>query len=249
MNTTVLSIGYDDECLKSEAEELAHRLHLPIDNQCLPRLSVTTDKLVLLVQGYAPLYADFHSKNIVRRREAGKDQGIIRACRPQAGLRIVDATAGWGRDAALLASFGAAVLMIERQPVVAALLADALSRMRESNLKLSLICADAGSYLQSLSVDDRPDVIYIDPMHPVRQKSALVKKDMQVLQQLIGADDDAAILLQQALRTARQRVVIKWPQRLPPLLSPNHSIQGKTVRFDVYCCSDNVQKIPLSSVN
>lgn len=235
INTTVLSVGYDDETLKSEAEALASRLHLPIDNQCFPRLSVTADRLVLLVQGYAPLYVDFNSKIILRRRDAGKAQGLIRACRPKAGLRILDATAGWGRDAALLASFGADVVMLERQPVMAALLTDALARMQNTDLKLSLICADAADYLQSLSSTERPDVIYIDPMHPVRQKAALVKKDMQILQQLIGADDDAPILLQQALRTARQRVVIKWPQRLPPLLSPNHSLQGKTVRFDVYC--------------
>ncbi len=234
-NSSVFAVGFDDETLQSSAEALASRLHLPIDQQRFPRLSVTADKLVLLVQGYAPLYADFNSKTVQRRREAGKTQGLIRACRPQTGLRILDATAGWGRDAALLASFGADVVMLERQPVMAALLADGLVRMQNSNLKLSLICADAVDYLQCLAMTDRPDVIYIDPMHPVRQKSALVKKDMQILQQLIGADDDAPILLQHALCTARQRVVIKWPQRLPPLLSPNHSIQGKTVRFDVYC--------------
>lgn len=233
--SVIQSVGFDDEALRSEADELARILNLPINNQVFPRISITADRLVLLIQGYAPLYADFNSKTVLRRREAGKAQGIIRACRPRAGLRIIDATAGWGRDAALLASFGADVVMIERQPIVAALLADALSRLYTPDLKLSLMCADAIEYLESLPTDVRPDVIYIDPMHPVRQKSALVKKDMQVLQQLIGADGDASKLIQKALPIALQRVVVKWPQRIAPLITPSHSIEGKTVRFDVYC--------------
>ena len=77
-------------------------------------------------------------------------------------------------------------------------------------------------------------MIYIDPMHPLRQKSALVKKDMQALQQLIGADEDAYELIQLAIARARQRVVVKWPQHLQPLLPPTLNICGKTVRFDVY---------------
>ena len=238
--SVIQSVGFDDEALRTEADELARILKLPINNQVFPRLSITADRLVLLIQGYAPLYADFNSKTLLRRREAGKAQGIIRACRPRAGLRIIDATAGWGRDAALLASFGADVVMIERQPIVAALLADALSRLHTPDLKLSLMCADAIEYLESLSTDVRPDVIYIDPMHPIRQKSALVKKDMQVLQQLIGADGDASTLIQKALPIARQRVVVKWPQRIAPLILPSHSIDGKTVRFDVYCARSQI---------
>lgn len=202
--------------------------------QNLPRLAVTPEKLVLLVDGSGPLSVDFDSKIFLRRRAAGKAQGLIRACRPREGLRIVDATAGWGRDAALLASFGADVVMVERQPMMAALLADGLSRLQNSPLKLSLITSDAIDYLKALLPSDRPEVIYIDPMHPVRQKSALVKKDMQALQQLIGADQDALLLIQQALGCASERVVVKWPQRLPPLIKPTHCIEGKTVRFDVY---------------
>lgn len=239
-----LSVGFEDDALQSVAQALSDVLNLPMDNNALPRLSVMPDKLVLLVQGFAPLYADFNSKVTSRRREAGKAQGLIRACRPCKGLRIVDATAGWGRDAALLAHFGAEVVMVERHPIMAALLADALKRLHHSNheaLRLSLVCTDAVSYLQSLAPTAYPDVVYIDPMHPERQKSALVKKDMQVLQRLIGMDEDAQTVLQQALCFTRQRVVVKWPQHLPPLGSPNHSIHGKTVRFDIY-----TRKIPLS---
>ena len=71
-------------------------------------------------------------------------------------------------------------------------------------------------------------------MHPERQKSALVKKDMQALQQIIGADDDAEKLIKLAITRTKNRVVVKWPQRLAPLIKPNYSLNGKTVRFDVY---------------
>jgi 16S rRNA (guanine1516-N2)-methyltransferase len=232
------SIGYDDEPLQERAQALANDLNLPLDRQHLPRLEVTHDKLLLLIQGYAPLFADFTSRSVLDRRQAGKSQGLVRACRPKAGLRMIDATAGWGKDAAILASFGAEVIMLERQPLMHALLADALLRSQNNissaGLNLSLVKVDAQNYLKQLSPPDFPDVIYIDPMHPSRQKSALVKKEMQVLQQLIGTDDDVLALLQQAIRSVRQHVVMKWPQRLPPLVTPNYSIQGKTVRFDVY---------------
>ena len=235
---TLFSVGFDDEALQDRALALANDLNLPLDRLHLPRLEVTHDKLVLLVQGYAPLFADFNSSALLHRRQAGKSQGLVRACRPKAGLRIIDATAGWGKDAAILASFGAEVIMLERQPLMHSLLADALSRLSNltssGGLNLSLVNVDAQNYLKQLNPQDFPDVIYIDPMHPSRQKSALVKKEMQVLQQLIGTDDDVPALLQQAIRSVRQHVVMKWPQRLPALFTPNYSIQGKTVRFDVY---------------
>ena len=209
-------------------------------NKTLPRLSVIADKLVLLSDDFLPLFVDFNSEAVQKRRNEGKKQGLVRACKPTQGLRIVDATAGWGRDAAILASFGADVLMLERQPMMAALLADGLNRLLPiSSLKLSLMHADAEDYFKALSELNYPDVIYIDPMHPVRQKSALVKKDMQLLQRLTGSDDaclddDTLALIQLAIAHTRQRVVVKWPQRLPALLKPDSSIAGKTVRFDIY---------------
>ncbi|WBV72116.1 class I SAM-dependent methyltransferase [Legionella pneumophila] len=142
-----------------------------------------------------------------------------------------------GKDAAILATFGADVLMLERHPVMAALLTDALSRRNEADIQkmcLSLIASDAISFLHSLQEKDYPDIIYIDPMHPERNKSALVKKEMQVLQQLIGTDHDAMELIELSLSHVKSRVVVKWPQKVKPLLPPDASIDGKTVRFDIY---------------
>lgn len=231
----VTAISFEGEECEERAKALALQLHLDLDDCVIPRLLLTPSHLALLVADFLPLYADFNSAQGLRRKDAGKKQGLIKACKPTRGMRIFDATAGWGRDAALLASFGAQVVMFERQPVMAALLADALARAEGlwAN-NLSLVAMDAKVYLQGLSFADFPDVIYIDPMHPLRQKAALVKKDMQALQQVIGVDEDAEELLSLARTYAGQRVVVKWPQHLPPLSQPSLSFGGKTVRFDVY---------------
>ena len=62
-----------------------------------------------------------------------------------------------------------------------------------------------------------PDVVYLDPMYPHRQKSALVKKEMRVFQSLVGADEDADLLLAPALALATRRVVVKRPDYAEPL--------------------------------
>lgn len=228
-------IGFDTDELQARANAIAVQYNLLVDNVASPRLQLTADKLVLLSHNFLPLFVDFNSLTIQKRRDAGKKQGLVRACKLTNNIRIVDATAGWGRDAAVLASFGAEVLMLERQPMMAALLDDGLKRLQEDSLlKLSLKHVDTKDYLQSLPEINYPDVIYIDPMHPERQKSALVKKDMQTLQQIIGADDDVSELIQLAITRTRNRVVVKWPQRLPAVLPSNSCIAGKTVRFDVY---------------
>ena len=50
---------------------------------------------------------------------------------------------------------------------------------------------------------DYADVVYLDPMYPHKQKSALVKKEMRVFQHLVGADLDADELLLPALQLAK----------------------------------------------
>ena len=232
-----LAIAYDSDDLLLQAEALSKRLNLQIDNSAHDRLVVTADRLQLEIHPFSQLCTDFSREFWQKRKEEGKKQGLVRACKPKPGLRIIDATAGWGRDAAVLASFGAEVLMLERNPVLAALLEDGLKHQDEHSkmaLRLKVINHDAITWLGSLKVDEFPDVIYIDPMHPCRQKSALVKKDLQILQQLIGPDDDALTLINQARRCVLQKVVVKWPQNLPALLEPSASINGKTVRFDMY---------------
>ena len=136
--------------------------------------------------------------------------------------------------------------MLERVPALAELLADGLSRGVAASVsdsdssailrRMELIEADAINYLNGLSAEARPDVIYLDPMFPERRKSAAVKKEMQVLHHLVGPDADASELLLAALAQARQRVVIKRPRSAGPVAGqpPDHVIEGVRNRFDLY---------------
>jgi 16S rRNA (guanine1516-N2)-methyltransferase len=191
--------------------------------------------LALCIDNCTPILIDFEAVVAERCKQGLKKPAVLNACKPKPGLKILDATAGFGRDAAVLASAGADVLMCERAPMLQALLRDGLKRLNPSSgLQLDLISQDAKDYLTSLDKAHYPDVIYIDPMHPARTKSARVKKDLDALQRLLGADANPMALLTCARAHVNLRVVLKWPARSPALLQPNHVIEGKTVRFDVY---------------
>ncbi|MFT4059219.1 MAG: class I SAM-dependent methyltransferase [Legionella sp.] len=229
-------VGYEHESLRDKAQSLAESLHFTLDKEANPCLFVTTKRLTLKIPHFSLLYPELEAASWNKRKQEGKKQGLVRACKPSSGLKIIDTTAGWGRDAAVLASCGAEVLMIERHPVMAALLTDALrhSTEQQQKLPLSLHQGSAYAFLDALRPEDYPDVIYIDPMHPERSKSALVKKEMQALQQMIGADEDALDLIGMAVKRVKQRVVVKWPQNKKPLLAADAFIVGKTIRFDIY---------------
>jgi len=148
---------------------------------------------------------------------------------------VLDATAGLGRDAALIAMAGFPVLLAERSPILHAMLADGLRRApAELAAAMQLLpCADAGAHtLPPLHA------VYLDPMFPSRDKSAAVKKDLQWLQQLAAYPDqnEEAALLEWALGLDPHRVVVKRPGKAEPLAkrSPHHQIAGKAIRFDVY---------------
>lgn len=235
--TEITCVGYESDDLKLLALHLAKRLNLELKKDSYQCLFLTEDKLTLKIPSFNLLSVDFSEQAWKKRRGEGKRQGLFRACKPTAGLKIIDATAGWGRDSSVLAAFGAQVLMIERNPIMAALLEDALQRRtseEKQQMNISLHQGNALTYLLDLKFEEYPDVIYIDPMHPLRTKSALVKKDMQVLQDIIGPDDDALELIKVAITRVKQRVVVKWPQKVKSLLNASSCIAGKTVRFDMY---------------
>lgn len=219
---------------------------MPTDLTQLPQLlasgcSLTyfEGKLSLCHPDYEPLFIDFCSKQFLYREQfgGGFNEALAKACLAKTRPSIMDVTAGLGRDAYLLASLGAHVQMIERHPVIHALLADALKRLAQTAepLALTLQAGDSQAVLSTLA--EQPDVIYIDPMHPPRKKSALVKKEMRILRQLVGEDMDKAALITQALGCAKKRVVVKWPAKQPSVIAkpPTFSYPGKSIRFDVYC--------------
>lgn len=191
-----------------------------------------------------PLYVDFSGGRMGYRlsAERARHERLVRAAGrvPEEGGLLVDATAGLGRDAALLAAAGWQVLMLERHPVLHALLADGLKRAPALAGALTLVQADSAEWLGT-SVPG-PEVVYLDPMFPARDKSAAVKKELVWLQWLtesVPDEQEEAVLLAAALGAARKRVVVKRPVRAAPLAgrAPSHAHAGKTVRFDVYGAS------------
>ena len=152
--------------------------------------------------------------------------------------RVLDLTAGLGRDAALMAAAGFDVTLVERQPVLHGLLADGLARAADTDLATRLTLLPAGE-AAAMDLPAGPwHAVYLDPMFPARGKSAAVKQDLQWLQLLCAYPDEEeeAALLARARGLEARRVVVKRPRKAPPLagLAPHHSHEGKTVRFDVY---------------
>ncbi|GIU49533.1 class I SAM-dependent methyltransferase [Shewanella sp. KT0246] len=192
---------------------------------------------------------DFVSGAVAHRRKfgGGRGQTIAKAVGLKQGISptVVDGTAGLGRDAFVLASLGCKVIMVERHPVVAALLEDGLRRAYEDaeigewmRERMSLF---HGSSIEALAdaaaqSGEEIDVVYLDPMYPHREKSALVKKEMRVFQTLVGADLDADGLLKPAQALATKRVVVKRPDYAEDLdgVKPSMVLAQKKNRFDVY---------------
>ena len=190
------------------------------------------------------LICDFTGGAVGHRFRAGggRGQALPRAVGLKGGKTpaVVDATAGLGRDAFLLASLGAEVTLIERSPEIHSLLEKGIARARDAGgevaeviERMTLLHGDAKDLLPGIS----PEVVSIDPMHPPRKNSALVKKEMRLIREIVGTDEDAVELVKTALATASKRVVLKWPRRADPMdgiRPPSHRITGVSTRYDVW---------------
>ena len=153
-------------------------------------------------------------------------------------LLVADATAGRGEDSFRLAAAGCRVLLFEYDPVIFALLSDALERAKKDPetapiaSRMTLFPGDSIPALPTLT--PHPDVVLLDPMFPERTKSALVKKKFQLLHQLERPCENERALFDAALAAHPKRVVIKRPAKGPYLagVKPSYSLSGSAVRFD-----------------
>lgn len=210
-------------------------------------LTRTSDRLELVCpdeKNFNPIYVDFINGAMGHRIKYGggkgqliaKAVGFARYKHPS----VLDVTAGLGRDGFLLATLGADVTMLERSDIIYALLEDGLNRARKESwvreLNIQCIHTDALTYMDALSPDSFPDIIYLDPMFPHSKKSALVKKEMRILRDIVGDDDDSPALLKKALTCAKKRVVVKRARLAPPIEGPepNLILEGKSARYDLY---------------
>lgn len=229
--------------LKLQAKSLAKQLALPYTDH--PHLD---DLLLWLTPEFIglkklnephPFYINFLDKKIqfrskqatLRNELLARALGLKRHTHPV----IVDATAGLGRDSFMIATLGFEIVLLERSAIIHALLTDAMTRAQQNPAiaRMHLIQTDAIQWLkQAQSID----VIYLDPMFPERKKTALVKKEMRLFQEVLGDDIDADLLFKTAITCGAKRVVVKRPKLAAPLMNmkPDIIFQGKSSRFDVY---------------
>jgi 16S rRNA (guanine1516-N2)-methyltransferase len=186
--------------------------------------------------------ADFRA---MARTSRSRRQPLGRAIGRDA-IDVIDATAGLGGDAMLLARMRCTVTAIERSAIVARLLEDGLRRARavaelaEAAARVCVVVGDAVDELRAIGRKRAPDAVYVDPMFPPkRRSSALPPKSVQYLRRLVGDDADAAAIVAAARATGARRIVVKRPSRGPSLAGPpSFTIEGTLVRYDVYCGAD-----------
>jgi 16S rRNA (guanine1516-N2)-methyltransferase len=190
------------------------------------------------------LKCSFIEGPILHRLKYGKGRGqnLAKAVgmKSNKNRTIIDATAGLGYDAFILASLGANVTLIERSKIMHNLLQEGISEAKSFGGEISgiisrmnLIFGDSKFILPDLL----PEVILIDTMYKDRKKTALVKNDMRLVRDIVGSDSDYIQLIDVALNQASNRVVIKQPRyadQIDNIKPYSHQILGKTIRYDVY---------------
>lgn len=208
-----------------------------------PQLINTPDGLVLKWQDLS-LSGDFSP--LKRRLKApGKEMIVKAAGQPKEGECpvAVDATAGLGEDSFLLAAAGYRVLLFEKNPIIASLLADGIQKalndpdLSRAASRMEIRQEDSLAALPGLS--ERPYLVYLDPMFPERSKSGLIKKKFQILKELELPCDDGEGLFNAALASLPDKIIVKRPLKAPLLSDkkPGYVIRGSVIRYDCYYCA------------
>jgi len=250
----LISVSYAHPAQKQAAQTFAnaHELNCQLLHKAQTELTLNfTEMQIELIDlsNKMNLSVDFIGGSLGHRKKygGGKGQTIAKAIGIKQGKTIpsvLDATAGLGKDAYVFACLGCSVTLIERSPIVAALVKDAIDRASLNieftdilNNGFSLHNTDALKFIQAIDDTEKPDVIYLDPMYPDKKKAASVKKNMQMLQKLLGHDLDTDEVLKAALEKAVKRVVVKRPKGAPVLSinkAPTLNYESKSTRYDVY---------------
>jgi len=187
------------------------------------------------------LVVDIEPRHGEQRSWPAPKQGALAQALGRKTKTVVDATTGWGQDSLHIFRMGYELICIERSPIMSELLADGFQRLEQvewmQNLNQHPPQLLRGNAIELLAtINTTPDCIYLDPMFPPkRKKSALAKKSMTILRDLLGDDHDKEQLFSAAIAACGKRVVVKSPDYAEPLGGkPTESFQGKLMRYDVY---------------
>lgn len=224
------------------AEAFADRIETVVAEQPGEELTVLFDETGVSLTGYG-LHYQGNFEAMLRRVTGGRLQHemLVRAAKKAGdGLKGIDATAGMGEDAFLLAAYGYEMTLYEQNPVVAELLKDALRRARkhpqlgEIAERMQLVEGDSVQGLKSRV--DKVNLIYLDPMFPGRQKSGLINKKLQLIQKLEPPCSKEEELFDAAIQAVPSKIVVKRPLKSPFLAGrkPTYELKGKAIRYDCY---------------
>ncbi|MDD6023233.1 MAG: class I SAM-dependent methyltransferase [Oscillospiraceae bacterium] len=225
---------------RDAAAALARRVGASLSDKPGPQLTLMVDGSGISLMGYGLSYrGDF--EQMLHRVTKGRLQHemlvhVSKTDDPHP--TAVDATAGMGEDAFLLAASGYSVTLFEQNPVIAALLKDALRRakkhpdLKEIAQRMQLVEGNSIELLPTLGIV--PDLIYLDPMFPARQKSGLINKKLQLIQKLEHPCVEEEALLNMAIGIHPPKIIIKRPLKGANLAgrTPSYSVRGKAIRYD-----------------
>lgn len=225
------------------AESFARKTGAPIVDKPGEYLTIHFDSKGVSLSGFGLTYQGDFAETMMHRVTNGRLQHemlVKAASSEKEGRKAIDATAGMGEDAFLLAAQGYEVTLYEQNPVVAALLKDAIRRAKKNQIlkdiagRMKVVEADSVESMSKLL--DPVDVIYLDPMFPARQKSSLINKKLQLIQKLEPPCSEETDLFDAALKVCPSRIIVKRSLKSECLAGrePSYTLKGKAIRYDCY---------------
>ena len=240
-NKIVVCLGKGGQ--RDMAESFARKTGAPIVDKPGEYLTIHFDSKGVSLSGFGLTYQGDFVETIMHRVTNGRLQHemLVRAAKSdKPGRKAIDATAGMGEDAFLLAAQGYEVTLFEQNPVIAVLLKDALRRAKKHPVLKDI--ASRMNLVQDNSVEgmskllDPVDVIYLDPMFPARQKSSLINKKLQLIQKLEPPCSEETDLFDAAISASPSKIIVKRPLKSEFLAGrkPSYTLNGKAIRYDCY---------------
>ena len=236
-----ITIYIDKDGDREAAEQLSRRLGVPIADSMGEELTLVFDGTGLSLVGYGMRYQGDFSRMLNRVIKGRlRHEMLVKIAKTKTEPPVaIDAAAGMGEDALLLAAAGYTVYLFERDAVIAALLSDTIERAKRNpalkEVVDRMILTEGNSIELMSSIPEKPDLIYLDPMFPARSKSGLVNKKLQLIQKLEQPCAQERELLEAALSLRPKKIVVKRPLNGETLAGrkPSYTIKGKAIRYDV----------------
>jgi len=192
----------DSEVFKNCSEDVKKDLIKKNENFSFD-LQYTNDQLTLTYEGQS-VFCDFLSSKYLLevRQNYSRSESVYCFLKPlmkqkNKRLKILDLTAGLGRDLFKFILSGHQVTAFEKDPVIYMLLKDGLQRFLNSDKSEALknqfkiegdfLCnlhyGNSFTYLEEIKEDY--DLIYFDPMFDDKRKKAAPKKHMQMIKSVV----------------------------------------------------------------